>query len=177
MAEHAPGLIFQRDRGGIVESFMKPLEKILQFVVSVLIGAMMVWVFIQVIGRYVFNYTPSFGEELARYMFVWVVFLSLPVVAKKGGHMAIEMVTVRIKGAALKIVRVCADVFTMTFLLIMVVQGANMVIRASFQTSAALQISMSWIYCVIPFGCLIMLLNVVDNFIKLIRTPADELGN
>lgn len=159
-----------------MDSFMKPLEKILQITVSLLIGAMMVWVFVQVIGRYAFNYTPSFGEELARYMFVWVVFLSLPVVAKKGGHMAIEMVTIRLRGSALKIVRVCADIFTIAFLLIMVFGGVKMVMLASFQISAALQISMSWVYCVIPFGCLIMLLNVVDSFIKLIRTPADELG-
>lgn len=159
-----------------MESFLKPIEKILQKVVSVLIGAMMAWVFIQVIGRYVFNYTPSYGEELARYMFVWVVFLSLPVVAKKGGHMAIEMVTIRLKGTALKSVRTIADILTMIFLLIMVVEGARMVMIASFQTSAALQISMSWVYCVIPVGCFIMLLNVVDNFIKLIRTPAEELG-
>lgn len=159
-----------------MESFLKPIEKILQKVVSVLIGAMMAWVFIQVIGRYVFNYTPSYGEELARYMFVWVVFLSLPVVAKKGGHMAIEMVTIRLKGMALKTVRAFADILTIIFLLIMVVEGAKMVMIASFQTSAALQISMSWVYCVIPVGCLIMLLNVTDNFIKLIRTPADALN-
>lgn len=155
---------------------MRPVEKALEWAVSLLIGVMMVWVFAQVITRYVFNFTPSFGEELARYLFVWVVFLSLPVVAKKGGHMAIEMITVRLKGMALKVVRIFADIFTIGFLLIMVWQGTNMVIRASFQTSPALQISMSWIYCVIPFGCFIMLLNVLNSFVALLRTPASELG-
>lgn len=136
---------------------------------------MMVWVFIQVIGRYVFNYTPSYGEELARYLFVWIVFLSLPVVAKRGGHMAIEMITIRLKGSALKAVRFCSAVFTISFLLIMVIQGAKMVERASFQTSPALEISMSWIYLAIPIGCFIMLLNVLDDFIKLLRAPSAEL--
>lgn len=158
-----------------MEAFMRPIEKVLQWAVSFLIGAMMVWVFVQVIGRYVFNYTPSYGEELARYMFVWIVFLSLPVVAKKGGHMAIEMVTIRLKGSALKTVRLCADVFTVAFLLIMVVEGVNMVRLSSFQTSPALEISMSWIYCAIPLGCLIMLLNVLASLIKLVRASADDL--
>jgi len=159
-----------------MEKFMRPVEKALEWAVSILIGFMMVWVFFQVITRYVFSYTPSFGEELARYLFVWVVFLSLPVVAKKGGHMAIEMVTVRLKGMPLKAVRILADIFTIAFLLIMVYQGVNMVMRASFQTSPALQISMSWVYCVIPFGCFIMLLNVLISFTSLLRTPASELG-
>jgi TRAP-type C4-dicarboxylate transport system permease small subunit len=135
---------------------------------------MMLWVFAQVVTRYVFNYTPSFGEELARYMFVWVVFLSLPIVAKKGGHMAIEMITVRLKGAALRRVNLIADAFTLVFLGIMVWHGIGMVMRASYQTSPALQISMSWVYLAIPLGCGIMLLNVLQHFLSLLRTGAAD---
>lgn len=134
----------------------------------------MLWVFAQVVTRYVFNYTPSFGEELARYMFVWVVFLSLPIVAKKGGHMAIEMITVRLKGAALRRVNLIADAFTLVFLGIMVWHGIGMVMRASYQTSPALQISMSWVYLAIPLGCGIMLLNVLQHFLSLLRTGAAD---
>lgn len=158
-----------------MEKILAPVEKVLNFAVAALIGLMMVWVFVQVITRYLFSYTPSFGEELARYMFVWIVFLSLPVVAKKGGHMAIEMVTLRLQGAPLKVCRLIADSFTIIFLVMMVYQGALMVQRASFQTSPALEISMSWVYIVIPIGCFIMLLNVLSDFYKLLRTPAEQL--
>jgi TRAP-type C4-dicarboxylate transport system permease small subunit len=149
------------------------MEKILKAVVSAIIGLMLFWVFVQVITRYVFNYTPSFGEELARYMFVWVVFLSLPIVAKKGGHMAIEMITARLRGTALRTVNLIGDAFTLIFLVIMVWHGAGMVMRASFQTSPALQISMSWVYLAIPIGCGIMLLNVLLHFLTLLRPVAD----
>lgn len=155
-----------------MDKILGQVEKVLNFTVAALIGLMMVWVFVQVITRYVFSYTPSFGEELARYMFVWIVFLSLPVVAKKGGHMAIEMITLRLKGMPLKVCRIIADSFTITFLIMMVYQGVLMVQRASFQTSPALEISMSWVYIVIPVGCFIMLLNVLSDFLKLLRTPA-----
>lgn len=155
-----------------MDKLLRPVEKVLNFTVAALIGLMMVWVFVQVITRYVFGFTPSFGEELARYMFVWIVFLCLPVVAKKGGHMAIEMVTVRLRGMPLKVCRIIADSFTIAFLVLMVYQGALMVDRASFQTSPALEISMSWVYIVIPVGCFIMLLNVLSDFYTLLRTPA-----
>ncbi len=156
-------------------AFAKIVEKIFRALAIFSMGFMLVLVFAQVITRYVFNYTPSYGEELARYLFVWVVFLSLPLVAKAGGHMAIETLTVRLKGAKLKFCRIVADVFTMAFLLIMVVQGAKMVQLTDFQTSAALEIPMSWVYVVIPVGCAAMLLVVVGNLIRLIRTPADEV--
>ncbi|MDL2291359.1 TRAP transporter small permease [Desulfovibrio sp. OttesenSCG-928-F20] len=154
-----------------MDKILRQVEKVLNLIVSALIGLMMVWVFVQVITRYMFGFTPSFGEELARYMFVWIVFLCLPVVAKKGGHMAIEMLTARLRGIPLKVCRIIADSFTIAFLLLMVYEGALMVNRASFQTSPALEISMSWVYIVIPVGCFIMLLNVLVDFFALLRTP------
>lgn len=159
-----------------MDIFFKWLEKFLKFLVAVGNGVMLLLVFAQVITRYCFNYTPYFGEELARYLFVWVVFLSLPLVARYGGHMAIETLTSRASGSYLKFLNICADIFSIAFLLIMVVYGIQMVIRTSYQTSPALMVPMSWVYVVIPFGCAIMLLYVVANLIKVIQTPGEDTG-
>ncbi len=138
-------------------------------------GVMLLLVFAQVISRYVFNYTPYFGEELARYLFVWVVFLSLPLVARYGGHMAIETLTSRVKGATLKFLNILADIFTIVFMGIMVWYGIIMVIRTNYQTSPAMQIPMSWVYSVIPFGCAVMLIYSVANLVNVLKTPASEI--
>ena len=136
---------------------------------------MLLLVFGQVITRYVFGWTPHFGEELARYLFVWVVFLSLPLVARYGGHMCIETLTSRVKGRMLKTLNILADIFSIAFLSIMVWNGARMVALADFQTSPAMMIPMSWVYVVIPFGCGVMLLYVIGNLARVLRTPAAEL--
>lgn len=151
------------------------IEKTLKFLVVTAIGLMLAIVFLQVISRYVFNYTPSFAEELSRYLFVWVVFLALPLVAKSGGHMAIETITSRIKGTKLKVCRVLADIFTITFLVLMTVYGVRMVSIANFQTSPAMVIPMSWVYVVIPIGCAIMCINVIAHFIELLRTAPENM--
>lgn len=151
------------------------IEKILKFMVVSAIGLMLSIVFLQVISRYVFNYTPSFAEELSRYLFVWVVFLSLPLVAKGGGHMAIETITSRIKGTKLKVCRVLADSFTIIFLVLMTVYGIRMVSIANFQTSPAMVIPMSWVYVVIPVGCAIMCLNVIAHLLELLRTAPENV--
>ena len=147
------------------------LESLLKKLVITAIGLMLLLVFAQVITRYLFGYTPSFGEELARYLFVWVVFLSLPLVAKAGGHMAIETLTSRISGTPLKVCRLAADIFSMVFLAIMTRNGVIMVSRAHFQTSPAMMVPMSYVYAVIPFGCAVMLLYVVGNFFRTLRGP------
>lgn len=161
---------------GPLSKFFNWLDILLKTLVVIGNGLMLVLVFVQVITRYVFSYTPYFGEELARYLFVWVVFLSLPLVARYGGHMAIETITSRVHGATLKILNIVADIFTIVFLCIMVWYGIQMVIRTNFQTSPALMIPMSWVYVVIPFGCAVMLLFTIANLINVIKTPAKDIG-
>ncbi len=159
-----------------LSAFLNFLDGLLKKATIACIGLMLVIIFLQVITRYCFGYTPFFGEELARYLFVWTVFLSMPLLARSGGHMAIETLTMRLKGRPLKVCRVVADLFTMWFLLIMVAAGVRMTLMAQYQTSAAMMIPMSWVYAVIPFGCAVMLLYTIENFIKLLRTPAERLG-
>ena len=115
-----------------------------------------------------------FGQVI-RYLFVWVVFLSLPLVARYGGHMAIETLTSRVHGATLKFLNILADIFSIVFLGIMVVCGIQMVIRTSYQTSPAMMIPMSWVYVVIPFGCAVMLIYVAANLVDVLKTPAGEI--
>ena len=155
-------------------SLFKFFENLLKTLVIVANAAMLLLVFGQVITRYVFGWTPHFGEELARYLFVWVVFLSLPLVARYGGHMCIETLTSRVKGRMLKTLNILADIFSIAFLSIMVWNGARMVALADFQTSPAMMIPMSWVYVVIPFGG-VMLLYVIGNLARVLRTPAAEL--
>ncbi len=151
------------------------IEKMLKVLVVLCIGIMLAIVFLQVISRYAFNYTPSFAEELSRYLFVWTVFLSLPLVAKSGGHMAIETITSRISGMKLKVCRVLADLFTFSFLFIMTWYGYKMVEIAQYQTSPAMVIPMSYVYIVIPVGCAIMCLFLIGDFIKLLKTAPEDV--
>ncbi len=150
-------------------------EKILKAAIIALIGFLMLWVCALVPARYFFSYTPAYGEELSRYVFVWLVFLCMPILAKTGGHMAIETITSRLKGAKLKFFRIVADIFTFVFLIIMIYQGCFMVSRASFQTTPGLGLTMSYVYLVIPVGCGFMLLYVLYSFLTLLRTPAESV--
>ncbi len=158
-----------------MKKLLEYLEKTLKFLVITAIGLMLCIVFLQVITRYAFNFTPSFAEELSRYLFVWIVFLSLPLVAKTGGHMAIETLTSRISGSKLKTCRVIADIFTIAFLLIMTWHGVKMVQLAHFQTSPAMVIPMSYVYSVIPFGCAVMCIYVINHFMTLLRTAPEDV--
>jgi len=158
-----------------MDKFLLPLEEFLKKIIFVLMGLILILTFLTVVTRYCFAYTPAFSEELARYMFVWIVFLSLPIITRKGSNMAIEMLVGRMRGVMLKFTMLFASGCTTLFLLIMIYYSIVLLGTVSYQTSPALEISMSYVYIVMPFGCFVMLLNVGQQLIQILRTPVDKL--
>ena len=150
------------------------LNKILKTVITFTMGAMLVLIFSQVVFRYVFHNSLAFSEELARYLFVWTVFLGIPVVQRMGGHMTVGVITERISGTPLKVLRIVASILTIIFMIIIFNNGWLMVQRTVFQTSPAMQIPMSYIYYALPIGAGVMILNTLEDLFDIFRTPASD---
>ncbi len=144
------------------------MEKTFAFLSMAGIGLMLIIIFLQVISRYFFGYTASYSEELSRYLFVWVTFLSLPVVSRQGGHMVVGLLTERFTGERLRRLKIVGCICSMAFLAIMVWQGIRMVQLAVWQTSPAMEIPMSYMYISIPLGCGGMLLLVLEELLDLV---------
>ena len=53
------------------------LDHVEEFFMIPLIFAMSIIIFIQVVCRYVFQNSLTWSEEMARYMFVWLVYFSV----------------------------------------------------------------------------------------------------
>ena len=145
------------------------MEKIFAAAVMAGIGLMLIIIFLQVVSRYFFGHTASYSEELSRYLFVWVVFLSLPVVSRQGGHMAVGLLTERFTGKKLKTLKIIGGICSIAFLVIMVYQGIRMYFLASWQTSPAMEIPMSYVYISIPLGCGAMLLVALDELLDVLK--------
>lgn len=53
------------------------IQEILNTFIGVMLAVVTVLIFIQVIMRYVFGQSLAWSEELARYMFVWIIYLGI----------------------------------------------------------------------------------------------------
>ena len=145
------------------------MDRILQKIMIGTMAFMLFFTFIQVVARYLFESSLVYSEELSRYLFVWTVFLGLPVVAKRGGHMAVTALSGRLKGTAARTMSIAAYLVGIVFMATMIIQGFEMVQRTSQQLSPAMEISMSWVYLAIPIGCLFMMLQMVSDLCALLR--------
>ena len=158
------------------------LEKLLSKVRAVLYGfsciammIMLITIFSQVISRYLFNYTPEWSEELARYLFVYVVFLGSSLIMGESGHLAVEFLPSRYKGTAFgKFLAILSLVCGYLFVLILLVQGAKMTEVMTFQESPGLGISMSYIYAVIPVSAVLMMLYLFRDTLRIFKGQSVE---
>jgi TRAP-type C4-dicarboxylate transport system permease small subunit len=129
------------------------LDRAVETLLALLLAAAVLNVVWQVVSRFALGHPSSFTDELARYLLVWIGLVGAACAAGRGLHVAVDLVPARVEqrlGAALPIaVHAAVGAFA---LFVMLLGGARLV-ALSFelgQTSAALGISLGWVYAVLP---------------------------
>ncbi len=122
--------------------------------------------FAQVFGRYVLNYAPASCEELARYLFIWVIFMGAPIGVRKRGHMAIMLISDRLPSSWRRMSSLLIYLVAAIFLMILAWEGVLIMAQTGSQVSPTMEISMRWVYAAIPTGSILMLLHLVISFLK-----------
>ena len=153
------------------------MDKLLKGVRSVLYGfsvvamsVMLVIIFAQVVTRYLFNYTPEWSEELARFLFVWVVFLGSALIMGESGHLAVQFLPDKFKGSVFgTVLDIVINVCGYVFIGLLLTQGWKMTSIMTFQRAPGLDIPMSWVYVIIPVSCVLMLLYLFRETLRIFR--------
>lgn len=129
-------------------------------------------IFLQVVMRYVFKNSLSWSEELARYIFLYQIWLGASYAAKKRAHLRIEILKSKFKGAG----RIWFDTFAIIVWLIFTVflayksTSLTMFIFSRGQLSPAMRMPMGFAYASVPFGCWLMSIRLVQNILDNIKS-------
>ena len=124
-----------------------------RFAVKVLMAAITVDVLLGVFFRYVLRDALSWTEELARYLMIWMGFLGAGLALREGGHVALDILLVRMPLDIRRIMIVAVRLLSLLFLLSVVGAGLVLIPGVRSYSTPALGISMMWAYLAIPVGC------------------------
>lgn len=154
-----------------MNSLKNVVDTLLSYLVIAISTLLVVCVLWQVISRYVLGTPSVFTDEIARFMFMWVGLMGAAYAVSLKRHLAIDLLTQKLKGKAKLVSEVVILLATITFTcLVMIYGGMNLVSKtlASGQISPALGFPMGYVYVAIPFsGCAILFYSVVDLINKL----------
>ena len=134
------------------------LRRTIQLVIIVMFAALIVAVFYQVLGRYLFNAPPSWSEELARFLQVWIALLASALCIQHGMHLGVDYLLYAVPPRGRAVLEALVHVMVSGFLLLLLVQGGKILEVAGVQSSPAMGINMWYAYLAVPVGAALMLL-------------------
>jgi TRAP-type C4-dicarboxylate transport system permease small subunit len=141
-------------------------ERIVQHILVGMVGVMTVIIIIQVFMRYLFLFSLSWSEEVARYLMIWVSFLGASLALKYGFHIGVEFIINRIPEEMRGWVNLIAKIGILIFLIYFTLGGFRVSWAVRDQDSPALLFSMAYAYLAAPVGGLFMIIQLLNLMVE-----------
>jgi TRAP-type transport system small permease protein len=152
-----------------MDVFEKALMRVNRAALVLLLAAMAIIIFANVVLRYTTSESIEWAEEVARYLMVWLTFLGAGPVLRYGGHIAVDNLQDSLPPRAAEALRVLIAALLFGFFGFMVWFGVMYVERAQFQMTPTTQVSMGWVYAAMPVGGVLLVLHlalVLKGYLK-----------
>lgn len=110
----------------------------------------------------------TWTEELARYIFIWISYLAIPLAIKNRSNIRVDLIYDRLPERFQKISWIIVDICFLSLSGVIVVMGLEHlgVMLAMPQTTPALQIPYFVPYLILPLGFGLMSLRIIQDLIK-----------
>ena len=152
----------------------KILDAIEKYVTAFLFAVMCVVLILQVIFR-VAGTPLSWSEEIARYLFVWIIYLAGSRAMAVQKHLTVDILPLFLKGKAHTILHIISTLLTLACFAGLIYAGSivlpNLLVRTQY--SPATHVNMFFLYLAPTLGTVLMTLRaleiLVGDFKKLVK--------
>lgn len=137
------------------------IERVAVFVVTCLMGLLLLNETLGIASN-LLGYPIPWTSEVSVLLFAWVVFLGAAIIARHGGHIALDIITYRLPLKYHLYLRILAVILSLVVTSVMVYYGIKLAVFAGRrQTALYSGISFLYFYLSIPTSGLLMGLNYI----------------
>jgi TRAP-type transport system small permease protein len=129
-----------------LESRFERLDRAVEWLVAVLVAAMVVAGVLQIANRFVLNISLSWSEELQRYLHIWIVFLAVPIGYRRGAHLGMNMLFERLPRLAQRSLVILQELLWLVLAVAIAWFATRIMVVAQNQTSSSLGVTMDKVY-------------------------------
>ncbi|RZI93843.1 MAG: TRAP transporter small permease [Rubrivivax sp.] len=159
---------------------MKAFERLFlsanRWALILLLAAMSVIIFTNVVLRYTTDQSLEWAEEVSRHMMIWLTFLGAGPVLRYGGHIAVENLQDALPRAGGIAMRAVVAALMFGFFGFMVWYGWLYMQRTMFQLTAVTQIPFAYIYSAMLIGGVLLFVHfalIVRGYVLRREFPSD----
>jgi C4-dicarboxylate transporter DctQ subunit len=95
------------------------LERLEEWLIALLLAVMTIVSFVQVVARYVFNYSFTSALELTTTLFAWLIFLGIPYGVRIGSHIGVDALVKALGAKAGRVVGAVAAALCLVYSVIL----------------------------------------------------------
>ena len=140
---------------------MNIVRKIINYLVIIFFVYMVLAVFYQVLGRYIFSYKLGAAAETATFAQIWMILLASGIAMRKNMHVGVDILLRKLNIKFQKIIITVSSLITIVFLSMVLKGSVQLIIVGAQSTSPALSVPM-WIpYLSIPLGITYIMLELI----------------
>ena len=135
-----------------MSTFIQRYYRLLDWLLAATVGVLIVPVTLQIVARFT-ALIPHWiwTEEMARFLFIWMVMLGAMVGIRDGSHFDVD-VWPELKPRANALLRIVSNVFVLVFALVFIWYGIKFVQFGWSQTSELADLPMAWIFVAWPLA-------------------------
>ena len=152
-----------------LDRFARMLERTLEAVLAIMLAVLVASLVWQVFGRYALDSAPSWSEELARFLMVWISMLGSAVVMRENGHITVSVLVDSLPTRLRTVLLAVRDAVVLGTVYVLFSYGINLASLLKGQLSAAFEVSMAIPYAALPTGAFLIGLAVI--IARLTRSP------
>ena len=142
------------------------LEEIL---VGSIFALMIIVVLAGIFARYVIRAPIFFGDELARYLLVWLTFFGAALALKKAEHIYIEIIMNLLGRRTRTVLTVFNIAIVIVTLLVMLVYGILLTKSGYLFRASAMPIQVAYLYIALPISSMLMLIRTIQWVPEMIK--------
>lgn len=119
----------------------------------------------EVIRRFVLAYSSIWGEEIARYSFIYLVWLGASAAVKQRAHIRINVLTNVLSTRGKSVLYLFGDLCTLVLVILTLYWSFDSIIASLTFGSVThgLRISLVWFFAALPVGLSLMLVRLVQS--------------
>ena len=126
-------------------------------------------VFLGVFSRYVIGRTFTWYDEIARLLFVWIVFLGAAVGVRRTAHFRLHLLVDRFPPGVRRVADVFGVLVLIGFGLVLIQQGWKLVELGQFQRTPVMGLSKQYVYLSVPAGGALIILYSLPQLWRALR--------
>ncbi len=153
----------------LAEKVLNFIEKILEIICTVFVGAIVLVLFYAVVMRYGFHKPPAWSIEVSRFMFLWMVMFGAALVTQDKSHIEIDFI---VNWLPLKVRFVWVNLLRLVMLAfcgVLIYYGLKILPIVGQANTPTLEMSMGWLYASVPAGGFLMGVYILEIFIRSLR--------